>query len=173
MAKDEGARVWADQALPVVDKTESQAQPKEEAGDKDDEEKPNWNSSGEAEFSAFDPNGPRGARVPSQGIVCFLEAMTDLVYQYNLCEHTFRQETVEALENVPAELKPFLNDSVCLIPGITFLDWIHELKKVNPWTATVPCLERETVTRAYFVNELLLSSNQSISPRILYEVQLF
>ena len=126
-----------------------------------DEEKPNWNSrdpywteggqssgsSGSAAtpmqpqpplapFNAFQP--PRGARVPSQGLVDFLEAMVDLMYQYNLYQEIWEERTLNDIKQIPVELMSKLGDEdFNMVPGITWKFFIEAVEGCNPFSRHV------------------------------------
>ena len=134
------------------------AEEKERAND---EEKPNWNSrdwywteggqssgsSGSAAtpmqpqpslapFNAFQP--PRGPRVPSQGLVDFLEAMVDLMYQYNLYQEIWLERSVNDIKQIPVELMSKLgNDDFNIVPGISWKFFIEAVEGCNPFSPHV------------------------------------
>ena len=89
---------------------------------------------------------PCGARLPSQDLVVFLEAMTDLIQEYNLWYHLFMQETLQGIQRVPKELLPYLNGKDTMITGICWQHWVEAILRYNPYSegSEVPCFQLAT-----------------------------
>ena len=74
---------------------------------------------------------PEGARLPSVGLVLFLEAMTDLIGQINVenAEEEWNSESIERIKQVPTELKTKLNDRA------------HMIKWMSCWQSFLTAME--------------------------------
>lgn len=126
---------------------------------KDEEEEPNWNSrdwywtargqSTGSSGSAAMPSNATGAplqralaRIPSQSLVDFLDAMVDLVYQYNLWHDSWDQNTLRDVRQLPAELLPTLgNNDKEMVPGIRWGDFTQALVNCGPYKKHEPWFE--------------------------------
>jgi len=109
-----------------------------------------------APFNAFSAPRPKtpsrsacGARLPSQDLVVFLEAMTDLMQEYNLWYHLFMPGTLQGIQRVPKELLPYLNGEDTMVTDICWQHWVEAILRYNPYSGysdgvEVPCFQLAT-----------------------------
>lgn len=82
------------------------------------------------------------ARVPSQGLVDFLEAMVDLVYQYNLNYDHWLQETLNTIQQIPTEFANTLGNPVFhCVTNIHWRYFIAAITTYGPFSEQVPCFQ--------------------------------
>jgi len=76
---------------------------------------------------------PKGARLPSVGLVLFVEAMTDLIGQLNtIGAEEWKPESIERIKQVPTELQTKLNETAFMIKDMSWQSFVTAVETYGP-----------------------------------------